>query len=61
MPKWDSYTIDIDQEKNCYSCRGFKHLARNCRNSKIRERKRRLEYRNERNNLNEKESLIVLE
>jgi len=28
----DLYTIDVDRRRNCYSCGGFGHLARNCRN-----------------------------
>jgi len=42
------YAIDVDQEsRNCYSCRGFGHLARNCRNREIENRigeEKRLEY-----------------
>ena len=35
MPKYDLYTMDVDQGRNCYSCEEFEHLARNCRNQKI--------------------------
>jgi len=43
-------TMDMDRRKNrnCYNCRGFRHLARNCRNRGIGNRigdGRRLEYR----------------
>ena len=44
------YAMDMDrrENRNCYSCEGFGHLARNCRNrrtgNRIRE-ERRLEYR----------------
>ena len=66
------YTMDIDQEnRNYYNCRGFGHMARNCRNRRIENRigeKRRLKYgqrlmikgNNEQNNLNEEEALVVL-
>ena len=75
VPWQDPYTMKVDQgNRNCYSCRSFRHLARNCRNKgtggRIRER-RRLEYRNnrqrriieeenEQNNLNRDGDLIVL-
>jgi len=41
----DSYVIDVDHGKNCYSCGGFGHLARNCRNKERIEQEKRLEYR----------------
>ena len=28
----NSYTMDIDRGRNCYNCREFGHLVRNCRN-----------------------------
>jgi len=46
----NSYAMDVDrrENRNCYNCGGFRHLARNCRNrregNRIRE-ERRLEYR----------------
>ena len=63
------YAINMDQRNmNCYSCEGFGHLARNCRNrrtgNKIR-KERRLDYRqnngrnNRQNNLNGEGDLIV--
>ena len=67
------YTMDIDRvNRNCYSCGGFGHLARNCKNWKIGNRigeGRRLEYgqrlriegEQEHNNLNRDENLIVLD
>ena len=30
--KRDSYIMDVGKGRNCYSCRGFGHLVRNCRN-----------------------------
>ena len=41
--------MDVDrmENRNCYNCGGFRHLARNCRNKKIKDRigkGRRLEY-----------------
>ena len=45
------YIMDIDRENiNCYSCEGFRHLVRNCRNRGTETRigeSRRLEYQNE--------------
>jgi len=44
--RWDPYTIEVDQGRNCYTCRGFGHIARHCRN-RGRERPiegRRVEY-----------------
>jgi len=65
--------MDVDRERNCYACRGFEHLARNCRNksmgNRIREEKR-LKYGQRRmiegenkdnNNLNGKQDLILLD
>jgi len=70
------YTIDMDRRENmnCYNCRGFGHLARNCRNRRTGNRigeGRRLEYgENERQgrikgenreNLNGERDLILLD
>ena len=65
------YAMDVDQEnKNCFNCRRFGYIARNCRNkgtgNRI-EKGRRLEYgqmlaieeNNRQNNLKEKENLII--
>jgi len=46
-PRRDPFAMDIDRERNCYACRGFGNMARNCRNWGIRERvgqNRRVEY-----------------
>jgi len=32
--KRNPYAIKIDRGRNCYSCRGFGHLAWNCRNQR---------------------------
>jgi len=40
------------RNRNCYNCRGFGHLARNCKNRETGDRIRKskkLEYRNENN------------
>jgi len=60
--RYDLYAIDVNRERNCYSCEGFGHLERNCRNREIVGRGRQLKYRNNQNasNLNEEENLIVL-
>ena len=46
-PRWDPFAMDIDHGRNCYTCRGFRHMARHCRNREQRGRVaegRRLEY-----------------
>ena len=35
----DLYIMNVDRERNCYSYRGFGHLARNCRNWGVSESK----------------------
>jgi len=30
--RWDLYTMEVDQGRNCYACGGFGHMARHCRN-----------------------------
>jgi len=33
LPPRNLYTIDVDRSRrNCYTCGGFGHLARHCRN-----------------------------
>jgi len=59
----DSYAMDVDRRRNCYNCRGFGHIARNCRNWSIVGQRKRIEYGdnfNHKNNLKEEESLVVL-
>jgi len=56
--------INIDRGRIYYSCEGFGYLARNCRNWGIVGQKRRMEYKDNLNNLNnflKKESLVVLD
>ena len=63
IPRYNLYTMNIDQEKNCYNYRGFGYLVRNCRNRKIIEQGKRFEYEDNQNNLsnlNGEENLIVL-
>jgi len=46
-PRRDPFAMDIDQGRNCYTCGGFGHMARHCRNRGQRGRVaegRRLEY-----------------
>jgi len=31
-PRRDPYVIEVDREMNCYTCEGFGHMARYCRN-----------------------------
>jgi len=31
-PRRDPYAIEVDREMNCYTCEGFEHMARYCRN-----------------------------
>jgi len=44
------YAMEMDHgNRNCYNCRSFRHLTRNCKNRSIEGRiwkNRRLEYRN---------------
>jgi len=36
LSRRDLYVMDMERERNCYACRGFGHLARNCRNCRNR-------------------------
>ena len=69
--RWDPYSIEIDQGRNCYACGGFGHMACHCRNQDQRGRvaeNRRVEYgggrikeiSNYMNNIKEIENLELL-
>jgi len=44
FPQRNPYAMDVDrrENRNCYACGGFRHLARNCRNRGM-EMNRRME------------------
>ena len=55
--------INMNRERNCYSCGGSGYLAQNYKNWRIIDQERRIEYGNNRNisnNLKEEENLVVL-
>jgi len=60
VPRYNPYTIEIDYEKDCYSCRGFGYIAKNYKNRRIVEQGKRINYKNNgQSNLNgKKESSI---
>ena len=31
-PRRDPFAMEVDRGRNCYTCGGFGHMARNCRN-----------------------------
>jgi len=46
-PRRDLFTMEVDRRRNCYACRGFRHIAHHCRNRGQRGRvmeNRRVEY-----------------
>ena len=59
----NTYAMEVNRERNCYSCGGFGHLAQNCK-KQIMGQERRMEYENTcnngLNNLNREGDLIVL-
>jgi len=40
----DLYIINVDRRRNCYSCRGFGHIIKNCRNWGLVSQERKIEY-----------------
>jgi len=61
----DTYTINVDRERNCYSCEGFEYIARNYKSWRFIGQGRRMEYgdnsNNRQHNLNREENLMVLD
>ena len=46
-PRWNPFAMEIDRGRNCFACRGFRHIACHCRNYGQRGRvvdNRRVEY-----------------
>ena len=69
-PRKNPYIIEVDKERNYYTCRGFGHIAHHCRNRGRRRvaEERRLEYKGRReglyeyeNHLKEEENLETLD
>jgi len=54
------YTTDMDKRRNCYNCRGFGYIMRNCRNQRIVEQERMINHQRNYDNLKENKNLIVL-
>jgi len=53
------YAMDMNRNsRNCYTCGGFGHLAKNCRNRRTG-MNRRMEVEQDNNNLKEEQDLIV--
>ena len=42
-PRQDPYAMEVDRGRNCYTCGGFGHMARHCRNRGREMQKRRVE------------------
>jgi len=66
MPRYDSYAIDMDKERNCYNCGDFGYITRHCKkreNQKRIEQERRVNDKDNKNisNVNRKKNLIVLD
>ena len=60
MSRQDLYIIDIDRERNCFNCRDFCHIVRNCKNQRIGQR-RQISYQNNNKYLKEKENLVIFD
>ena len=50
MPRCNLYVMKVDWSRNYYSCGGFGHLVKNCKNQGIVGQGRRLKYRDNSNN-----------
>jgi len=53
--------MDVDSERNCYSCGIFGHIVRNSRNQSLVGQGRRIEYKDNLNNFKEEKSLVVFD
>jgi len=42
-PRWDPSAMEVDRGRNCYTCGGFGHIARHCRNRGRGMQERRVE------------------
>ena len=63
-PKRDSYVMEVDRERNCYTCGVFGHMAHHCKNRGRVAERRRLEFKENYEHLNslkEKENLESLD
>ena len=60
FPSKNSYTMNVDirENWNCYTCGGFGHLARNCRNRETRMNKRIEVDQDNNSNLNRNGGLV---
>ena len=54
FPQRNPYAMDADrrEDRNCYACGGFRHLARNCRNRGMGMNRRMEVDQNSNSNLN---------
>ena len=43
-PRRDPYAMEVDRGRNCYSCKGFGHMAHHCRNRRRVAEGRRVEF-----------------
>ena len=59
FPQRNPYAMDVDrrENRNCYICGGFEHLARNCRNRGMTNRRMEVEQDNN-SNLNGEGGLV---
>jgi len=56
--------MKVDRGRNCYACRGFRHMAHHCRNRRRIAERRRLEFKGNYKHLNslkEEENLESLD